>query len=433
MANRMVKINGVKRVLPKGVSVRNDGRFMYRYNVNGKQCAIYARTLEEMKEKIEDLQFNLYIGKDMKFDKMSLNDWWDTYLDVFKKGNCKIASFNNKVNYYDWYVRPYPIGGMKLGDITTLHVTAHFKMLAEKGCKQNGKKEKGLGKGTLNTIANMLKLAMDAAITEKVVFSNPFQSALLNVNAREQKKVDAISKEEQDALVEYLKKPGFQNRWLPYFGVLLTTGLREGEALALTWDDIDFEKNTIRVSKTMQYRNIDGHRTFFINTPKTVNGFRELPMSEQTRKLFMIQKEYQKEKKIRQDISISEINNNGDVLKSYKGFVFTTGLGMPFTNDAVLQSLRRVVNNYNKEETALAHEENREPIMINEDITVHMLRHTYTTRVVEAFYESGNPDFNLLRVLLGHSNIQTTIDVYTSITKSMQKQAVKSIEGLIAI
>lgn len=427
MGRTKARKDSAGRALPDNVSQMSDGRYVYRKMKKGVFIQFYAKDLTEMKEKIDTLSLDIFIGKNIKLSQISLSEWWDNYLETCKKGNCKLASYNNKVDYYNWYVRDYPIGSMCIGDISGIHARSHFKMLAEKGCR---KKKGGLAKGTLNTIANMLELAMDQAVTDRAVISNPFTNVMINVNAKEKQEVEALPIDQQNKLVNFMRESKFLN-WYYYFGFLLTSGLREGEALGLCWKDIDFEKNTIQVYKTMHYRKCKGkQKEFYITDPKTYDSTRVKSMTKQMRKLLLLQREYQKDLRIRQDIEIPEIDKEGNEILRHKGLVFTTKLGKPFTPEGVKDGLERVLKHYNATELELAKKENREPVLIDKT-RVHALRHTYCTRVAEVFSGYENPNYTHMALLMGHKNERTSKEFYAEVTEKIRNDAVCKIEGLI--
>lgn len=98
----------------------------------------------------------------------------------------------------------------------------------------------------------------------------------------------ALALEEENLLINYLSTNSQYKRWYPVIITMLKTGLRVGEATGLTWDDIDFDKNEITVSKTLVfYCHHEEHRNqYSINTPKTKAGIRKVPMLQIVKTLF---------------------------------------------------------------------------------------------------------------------------------------------------
>ena len=408
------------RVLPDGVSERADGRYLYRYQKYGKTHYIYDRDLNELKRKIGELQLDVAKGINTNLASMTMNEWYPQYLKIYKEGKIKETSMVNKRNYYKWYVEPYDLGRMPLRDINRPFVINHFQWLAD---------NKKLSHGTLRSLASMLFNAMQEVQYSGGVIVNPFVDIMVNVRSRPEEKRIALSVEEQQALIEYLKENGFQNVYLPIIGVMLGTAMRIGEVLALTWEDIDFKNNVIHIYKTLNYRTRiagKGHE-YFITTPKTKNANRDIPMSPDVCKLLYMQQQYQKDLRIRQDIQIPQRDDTGNCIRNFKGFVFTSKLGYPFTHEGFKKSVERIVKNYNTAEKKAAENEKRDPIYLP-NITPHVFRHTACTRLVEQ-----EIPYERLKLIMGHSSLKTTIDVYTSISNDLRKKAQFDLENIVSI
>lgn len=168
-----------------------------------------------------------------------------------------------------------------------------------------------------------------------------------------------------------------------------------------------------------------GAHEYYITSPKTKNAYRDLPMSSDVVKLCQMQKEYQKNMRIRQDIQIPEYNMQNIACKSYKGFIFTSKLGYPITHEGIVAFLKRIVAHCNAEETIQAEDEGRAPVLLPEKITPHVFRHTVATRLVEQKISCEN-----LKSIMGHSSIRTSIDVYTSISKKLENNAREDLEKM---
>lgn len=163
---------------------------------------------------------------------------------------------------------------------------------------------------------------------------------------------------------------------------------------------------------------------------KTENAYRDIPMSEDVYRLFQMQREYQKNMRIRNDIKIEQYDNAGNVVAKYSKFIFTTKLGKPFTHEGLVRSLTRIIKKYNAREIEEASREGRKPSLLPEKITPHMFRHTFFTSLVE-----NKVSYESMKALMGHSNIKTSIDIYCSIAKSLtlQNQSKQDVEGLTSI
>ena len=139
--------------------------------------------------------------------------------------------------------------------------------------------------------------------------------------------------------------------------ILLGTGLRISEFCGLTDSDIDFENRTINVDHQLQY---SGRKSYRIETPKTENGIRKIPMSD--RVLEALQRVLQNRK------------NSNFTVDGYTGFLFLTRNGTPRACINYDAMFRRLVGKYNKK-----HKETLPAVT-----TPHTLRHTFCTNMANA-------------------------------------------------
>lgn len=400
------------RVLPDGVSERKDGRFVYRYIFNGKPHYKYDRDLTSLKKKIAQLQLDITTGRNIDLASMSLREWYPQYVKIFKEGKVKETTLLNLINYFKWYVQDYEIARIPMRDLKRTNFIAHFKYLAD---------EKQLARGTLRSLASMLYNCLQQVIYDGGLYVNPASEIMKDVVAKPKEVRDALTDEQIKLLLDFLKIEGtFQNVHLPMIGIMLGTGIRYGECAGLTWNDIDFEKKVVRISRSMHYRcknNKEGHR-YFITSPKTVNAYRDIPLSDDMMSLLEIQKKYQKKMKIRQDIEID----------GKRGFIFTSRFGFPYTHEGAVASIRRIVKRANEWEEERAKLENRKPVVLPEKLTPHVFRHTFATKLVLA-----DVPYETTKIVMGHSSIKTTMDIYAHIKHDNKKSMRADIGNVVNI
>lgn len=408
MANRKSKSG---RVLPKGVTERKDGRFLYRYSLYGKTCYLYDTDLNELKKKIVELNYNILKGERVDMSKLTLGEWYPQYVKIYKEGKIKESTLVNYMEYYEWFIKGSLIDRMPLKELKRVHLVAHFDELAQK---------RNIAHTTLKALASMIYNAIQQAAYDGVISINPAKDIMKEIQARPKKVKDALTVEQVRVLIDFLKREGeWQNIYLPVIGIGLSLGCRCGELYGLTWNDVDFENEVIRINHTLHYRRMkcEQDKKFFITSPKTEKSYREIPMSSEVKKLFELQKQYQKDMRIRQDITID----------GYKGFVFTTKLGTTFTHEAVTRMLDCVVKRANEWEARRALEENREPVVIPRH-TPHVWRYTLTTRLVES-----GVDLVTTKNILGHSRVNTTIDIYNRISQKQAEKMKANLENVISV
>lgn len=119
--------------------------------------------------------------------------------------------------------------------------------------------------------------------------------------------------EEEKIFLEYLMQKPKYRHWYPVFYIMANTGMRVGEITGLRWRDIDCDEGLISVNHTLVYYNHrDEHGCYYsINTPKTKAGERTIPMTDQVKNAFQMEREYQEE------VGISSI----DRIDGYDDFV----------------------------------------------------------------------------------------------------------------
>ena len=177
---------------------------------------------------------------------------------------------------------------------------------------------------------------------------------------------------------------------------MLCTGMRIGEAIGLTWDDVDKENRTIRIDHQLQYWRINGEMKLYCidekkgkADTKTQSGKRILPMNQQVYELFC---EQQKEwLKIKKDPDFE--------IDGYKNFVFLSNrTGRDLYPPNIRKTLNRIVDMNDERAIQLPH------------ISPHILRHTTCTR-----YAESGMDIKTNQYLMGHSDIKITIKVYNHV------------------
>lgn len=205
---------------------------------------------------------------------------------------------------------------------------------------------------------------------------------------REKQQLDVLSIADQKRIMKYIQEH-FTFKNLGIY-ICLSTGLRIGEVCALTWDDINTETGIISVKKTIERIYIieddDKHTELIINTPKTKNSIREIPMTKELIK----------------------------TLKPLKKIV--NGSYYILTNEVHPTEPRTYRNYYTK----LMKELNIPKLKF------HGLRHSFATRCIES-----NCDYKTVSVILGHSNISTTLNLYVHPNLEQKKKCIdKMFKGL---
>lgn len=396
------------RVLRTGESQYKDGRYCYRYRLDGKTKAVYDWDLAKLREKEKQIQRDLENGIDASLaNKMTLNDCFDKYMAT--KVRLRESTVTNYKYMYDRYVRDdfgkRAVGKIKFSDLQKLY---------------NDLLDGTLQFGTLRLLHNALNPTFELAVRDNIIAKNPAKDLLKelrNSHETKQEKRFALTEKEQAAFMEYVRNSIIYERYLPLFTVFLGTGLRVGECLGLTWNDVDFKNNVIHVNKTLIYKGRENGKTeFFINPTKTGCGTRTIPMLKEVRKAFLTEKEKQME--------------NGpceSVIDGYSGFVFSNIRNHAHKPNTINRVIDSIVNNYNKEEAELAKKEKREAFQIRH-FSVHNFRHTFATR-----YCQIETNLKTIQEIMGHSDISVTMKIYAEATEESKAKSFESMEGKFKI
>lgn len=396
------------RVLKVGESQRTDGRYSYRFtDVNGKRQNVYAYSLAELRELERQIEKDKINGID--FNNATLNQWFDDYMEL-KKDKLKETTYTRYNQYWNWYVRD-KIGQLKIRNIKRTQIVKFYLRYV------NGIECNKLAGGTIQYINNLLFITFEHAMNNDVVPKNPCNNILKEFNAGVKKDKTSLTREEQQLFFDCIDntKDIRIRIYKPLFVVGFGTGMRIGELLALTWDDIDWKNNYISVSKTIHYLPTDnGKYRQDITSPKTKNAVRKIPMLEEVRQALEEQRQNQIKFGIPTDC----------VIDGYSGFIFTTSLGKPYLSDGINSIIKRVRKKYNRTEIAQAEKENRPPILLP-DFSPHIMRHTFCTRLCEC-------DLNLkaIQSIMGHGSVKTSMDIYTHVSENKKQQEIKKLENI---
>lgn len=397
------------RVLKTGESQRKDGRYMYRWTIEGKEKSVYASTLAELREKERQIQRDLEDNIDtLKSNSITLNAMFEKYIAT--KTMLKQSTRTNYKYMYKKYIKD-DLGKKKLSKIKYSDIIQFYNtLITELDFKPN----------SMETIHTVLHPTFTMAIRNGYIRINPTDGAMNEIkksHAWEKPKRHALTIEEQEAFIKYVSESEIYNHWLPLFTVLLGTGCRIGEIIGLRWQDCDFEKNIISVNHNLIYRQQDsGVCEMHITTPKTKAGIRIIPMLSEVRKALLIEKENQMRNGF-----------NETVIDGYNGFCFTNRFGYVHNPMTINRAIKRVYEAYNVEEKEKAKQEKRQPVLLPH-FSCHHLRHTFCTRFCE-----NEQNLKVIQEIMGHSSIETTMDVYNEATLQKKQESFAGLEGKIKI
>ncbi len=398
----------LRKVETQGAS---DKRYVYTYtDPLGRRKYVYARDLATLREREKELMKNQLDGLDLYVaGRATINNVFDRYMAI--KHNLRDSTRSNYLYTYNHFVRDN--FGMKLiASIKFSDVLQYYNHLLH---------EEDLSLGTLDTIHCLLHPTFQLAVRDQVIRNNPTDGVMKEISKQSGKNRGvrhALTIEQQRAFMEYVANHPVYYHWWSLFTVLLGTGCRIGEALGLRWEDLDFENRIISINHSLVYYPTAKERksVMRIVKPKTEAGIRTIPMLDVVYDAFQMELEEQE-----------ETGFNTDEIDGMTGFVFKNRYGGVPNYNTVNQAIKRIINSHNADEVVLAKREKREPVIIP-NFSCHHFRHTFATRLCEV-----ENNLKVIQSIMGHRNIETTMDVYAEATDRKKKESMDNLSAKLDI
>lgn len=205
-----------------------DGRIRWRQQVDGKPRNLYGRTPKELQEKVKKVS-----GLPTSSGKLTVDDWFIKWLDAYILPLKKKATYNSYEYLYRVHIKPVighrKMNGLKPYDVQSVIAKMHMSKMASKVMKE--------AKGVMNR-------AFNKAIDEGILSTNPVYKIAIPIKQKKPQKI--LTFEELSRLYKAMDN----SRWLWAVRLMLVTGLRRGELLALRWSDIDFTGKRLTVDES---------------------------------------------------------------------------------------------------------------------------------------------------------------------------------------
>ena len=373
------------RILRQGESQRKDGRYAYKYtDTFGKPQFVYAWKLVptdktpagkrddiSLREKENLIQKDLDDGIDPIGKKMTVCQLYAK--QTRHRANVREGTKTGRKQLMR-LLEEDPLGCCSIENVKLSDAKEWALRMREKGYSYK----------TINNHKRSLKAAFYTAIQDDCIRKNPFDFQLNTVLEDNTEPKVPLTPEQEASFLSFVAGDSVYQKYYDEIVILLGTGLRISEFCGLTDSDLDFEDGTINVDHQL-LRGADG---YYIETPKTKSGMRQIPMSEKVREAL---KRVLANRKCKTPV----------VVDGYGSFLFLTQNGTPKTAVNYQTMFRGLVKKYNE-----SHEEALPKVM-----TPHTLRHTFCTNLANA---GMNP--KALQYIMGHSNITMTLNYYAHAT-----------------
>lgn len=368
---------------------RADGRWEIKLWVrdertdNLRRRSVYGRTKPDVRAKAQEIQARIRDGHSAVDSHMKLGAWIDHWLTSTLPA---IAMRESTRTGYRYVLKSDVIQGSRLAATPLSRVRPSTIDAWTTSLREGG----GHEESTLLSYFNKLKRCLDGAVRDGLIGNNPCLEA--EKPRANDPDVGTFTPFQLTRFEEAAKQSPFYAIW----ALLRVTGMREGEALALEWDDFSDDFGTVHISKTVS--RADKGRTT-IGPTKTKAATRSLTIPGHLSATLRDHRLEQKKTKLR----------NAKVWK--KGnWVFTTTVGTRVDARNLLRDFRRVVASADAG--------------IARNVRPHSLRHNVVTSLIEA----GVP-LHSVAAYMGHSNVQTTLREYAHVTQKSQDAILAALES----
>ena len=402
MVKEKKRTDSFRRVLKRGESQRSNGKYDFRWTDKyGRRHSIYADNLDELREKEQQLTRDRYDGIKVERANVTLNEMYAVWCDL--KRGLKDNTRQNYIYMYDQFVA-HTIGKMRISQIKRSDIKGFYNTLAD---------VRNLKLASIDNVHTVLHQVLQMAVEDEIIRTNPSDNMLKEFRAAhncdtERKK--ALTIEEQKLFMTYLKNSPQYNHWYPVFATMIGTGLRVGEITGLRWRDVDLKEGIISVNHTLVYYNHSKGGCYFgINTPKTEAGKREVVMFDFVKDAIRQERKNQFADGVRSE----------SVVDGYENFVFVNRFGKVQHQGTLNKALKRIIRDCNDEVISKGEKNS----VLLPPFTCHSLRHTFATRLCES-----GINIKALQDLLGHKDIETTMEVYAEATKDLKKREMAKVE-----
>ena len=348
-----------------------DGSYLYKW--------VQAKTQKELLPKLHRA-IEAYRGVDLTEDsRMTLGEWFERWFKDYAEVTLRPSTVRGYRRYAKLINRF--LGDKQISLITTQQIQRMYNKLKRDG-RENCREKfgDGLSDSTVRKIHMLLHEVMEAAMQARLIAKNPTAGTKIPKCNYPDKKI--LSEAE---LARFIKAIERDELWRDFFYTEITTGLRRGEICGLKWSDLDIEKGTLKIERSVG-NGEDGKLE--IGETKTEKGKRVIRLPASTLRILTERKE----------CALTE-------------WIFPNLLEpeKPMNPTTAYNKLKSILKSAGLP-----------------DIRFHDLRHTFATHAL-----TSGVDAKTLAGILGHTNASFTLDTYTHVTTEMQKNAAEIVGGFM--
>jgi len=348
--------------------------------------SFYGEGWNKVRDKMKLAKAELDKGIDLqKQANLTFGDWIVTWMDNYKKVEVELelSTWENNNRSIKNLIIPnlgtIPIKNLKTDDIQKFY----NKLINDKKAP-----------ATVRRNHQIIHSCLEKARTTHLLSWNPCEGVTLP--KLDDKEAKALTVDEMNKFLETLSAPKIGPKWRSAFLLAIGTGLRQGEMLALKWENIDFRNYSISIKEAISRTKAEG---LIFKSPKTKKSKRTLPIPKEAAIALRLWRIVQRKAKLATGAEYQE-----------QGLVFTT------SNGTIIYP-----RNFTRRFYAV-----RTKAGLSSDINLHALRHTYATRLLE-----NGENLKTVQELMGHADISTTGNTYAHVMPEIKKQAVNNLDGIL--
>ncbi len=370
-----------KKASGEGTIYRRGNSWRGQLTVNRKRLSFTGRTKQEVINEMAAVRTDILRGKYVFENDITVNTWVKHWLRTTMAQQLAEPSMIRLEGLFNNHLLPV-LGEYQLQELTKPLLEEKYAEIFQKKTGKNYK-EKTYSHSTVNSLSASFKKCLQCAVDDGLLAKNPHNGVQLH-KLRPPKKINAYSLADHRKIVEYCRNNGWLY-WIYY--LLISTGMRFGESVALTWEDVNFKEKTIHINKT----SVELHGSPYIQEhTKTESGMRTISISDNV------------------------VNFLKEVKKSLDSDLNYRNLVIPNTRYNIITS----ANTRRRWQRVCA--------MLEIPYQgVHALRHTWATRALEK-----GIDIKTVSDMLGHKNVITTMNIYQDVLQDHKQKAADTLNDL---
>lgn len=367
-------------------------RKLYPGMTNHKEFT--GRTKAEVKRKVQEFESKSVHITNSDFNKMTLEQCIENVLNVLEP-TFKTNNYATLQATFRCYIKTNKIADVQMGSIDTIMIQDYYSELSKKYSESTVKKTRTL----FNTV-------FDYLVSCNIMSSNPAKGIKMphTTNYAVQKKEHSfLSLEQADKFYETALMKADEvtagvrtgdyiyGRNARFCLIVLYTGMRIGEAYGLTWNDIDFKRNVIRINKTKERIKVNGKYQWIVDTPKRSASIRVIPLIEKAKQQLLYLKT------IQPGINAKPTDN-----------IFVTESNIPPSQSSLTRTLKAILTRADINPVGFG---------------LHDLRHSFGSMLLQKGWETNQPvDIKVISELLGHKDVSITYNTYLHIMNTHKSE-----------